>query len=123
MVKINAILIPQVECPMCRLPITYDLAELKTVASSAENDEEVCSKLLAIYNHDYIEFPRFIKIKFLLTVSIYCEKPGDENKEYHQFEIKPSCTTKLSIEMLHLNRASVPHREFVIGKLICTFFP
>ncbi|XP_020613572.1 serine/arginine repetitive matrix protein 1-like isoform X3 [Orbicella faveolata] len=31
----------QVECPMCRLPITYDLAELKTVASSAENDEEL----------------------------------------------------------------------------------
>ena len=54
MVKIDAILIPQVECPMCRLPITYDLAELKTVASSADNDEEVCPKLLVIYSYDYI---------------------------------------------------------------------
>ena len=50
MVVINAILIPQVECPMCRLPITYDLSELKTVASSAENEEEVCPNLLAIYD-------------------------------------------------------------------------
>ena len=50
MVIINAILIPQVYCPMCRLPITYDLAELKTVASGAENEEEVCPELLAIYN-------------------------------------------------------------------------
>lgn len=31
---------------MCRLPIAYDLAELKTVASSAKNEEEVCPKLL-----------------------------------------------------------------------------
>ena len=50
MVIINAILIPQVECPMCRVPITYDLAEFKTVASGAENEEEVCPKLPAGYN-------------------------------------------------------------------------
>ena len=50
MVIINAILIPQVECPMCRVPITYDLAEFKTVASGAENEEEVCPKLPAVYN-------------------------------------------------------------------------
>ena len=36
---------------MCRLPITY---ELKTVASSAENDEEVCpTELLVIYDDNY----------------------------------------------------------------------
>ncbi|KAL9981644.1 hypothetical protein ACROYT_G010376 [Oculina patagonica] len=34
----------KVECPMCRLPITYNLTELKTVASSEGNEEEVAYK-------------------------------------------------------------------------------
>ena len=32
----------QVECPMCRLPITYSLTQLQSVASKELKEEEVC---------------------------------------------------------------------------------
>ena len=78
---------------MCRLPITYDLAELKTVTSSAENEEEVCPKLLVIDLLRFSLISNIIKIKFLLVVSIYCKKTGGENKENRRFWMKPLCTT------------------------------
>ena len=47
--------------------------------------------------------PIFIKIKFLLTVSICCKKTGNKNIENHQFWLK-----------LSKNCASVPFIKFVL---------
>ena len=85
MVIINAVLIPQVECPMCRVResrTTLQNSKLLLLVRRMRKRfvQSYRQFILIIYN-----FQDLSKSKFSSQYQYNCKMPGDEKKEYHQF--------------------------------------
>ena len=111
----------QVECPMCRLPVTYNLTQLQSFASKELKEEEVCcfslEKCVQEFGCCLRNCARMVVFCIFACINTKGEIKSKEWSSQWIFQFKQSTTAVQIWIISYTSHHFTPHGRYELNKL------